>query len=167
MTKSKLNLLFPFLCLILSLCFPAACARGVKSGLSLSVGSALPALFPSLVLSSLLTGQKSFLQNKRILLPYVLGLFCGFPVGAASVSYLVREKEISDEDAKKLLFFCNNASPAFLISYCGGVILKNPKLGFFLYLIQCALSTLCLFLCFGRRLFSTEEKNQKEQDFSL
>ena len=165
MTKSKLNLLFPFLCLFLSLSFPAACASGVKNGLSISIGSALPALFPSLVLSSLLTGQKSFLQNKRFLLPYVLGLFCGFPVGASTVATLVREGEISAKDGEKLLFFCNNASPAFLISYCGGVILKNPKLGLFLYLMQCALSTLCLFFCFGRRLFSKEPKKQKDRNF--
>lgn len=165
MTKYKLNLLFPLLCLLLSLLFPVACTRGVQNGLSLSLHSALPALFPSLVLSSLLTKQKSFFRNKRFLLPFFLGLICGFPVGASAVSSLVQNEEISKKDAEKLLFFCNNASPAFLISYCGSVILKKPKLGLILYLFQCALSTLCLFFCFGKKLFTKESNAQNQLDF--
>lgn len=167
MTKFKLNLLFPLLCLLLSLLFPAACAQGVKNGLSLSLYSALPSLFPSLVLSSLLTKQKSFCRNKRFLIPFFLGLFCGFPVGAASVASLVREGQLSDKDAEKLLFFCNNAGPAFLISYCGGVILADPRKGLFLYLLQCAVSSISLFLCFGKRLFYKEHTNENESNLSV
>ncbi len=162
MTKSKLNLLFPLLCLILSLLFPSACTRGVKSGLSLSLYSALPALFPSLVLSSLFTRQKSLFPGKRFLIPFSLGLFCGFPVGASSVASLVREEQISPEDGKRLLFFCNNAGPAFLISYCGGIIFGDVKKGLLLYFLQCVLSVTCLFLCFGKRLFSKANFNKKD-----
>lgn len=160
MTKSKLNLLFPLLCLILSLFFPAACTQGVKNGLSLSLYSALPALFPSLVLSSLLTRQKSLCQGKRFLLPFLLGLFCGFPVGAASVASLVREEQLCVKDAEKLLFFCNNAGPAFLISYCGGVVFGDLRKGLLLYLLQCALSGFCLLLFFGKHLFSKEKHKE-------
>lgn len=166
MTKFKLNLLFPLLCLFLSLLFPAACLQGVKNGLSLSLYGALPALFPSLVLSAFITGQKNFCEKKRFLLPFFLGLFCGFPVGAASVSSLVREGRITREDGSKLLFFCNNAGPAFLISYCGKVILGDPRKGLILYLLQCTLSVFCLFLFFGKRLLIKENPMRSERVFS-
>lgn len=161
MTKFKLNLLFPLLCLILSLLFPASCTQGVKNGLSLSVQSALPALFPSLVFASLLTRQKSLFPEKRFLLPFFLSLICGFPVGASAAATLVSEGELSRKDGEKLLFFCNNASPAFLISYCGGMIFKDVKKGLILYLLQCAVSFFCLLFFFGKPLFRKENPLEK------
>ena len=165
MTKFKLNLLFPLICLTLSLLFPAACMQGVKNGLSLSLYGALPSLFPSLVLSAILTKQKGFCPKKPYLIPFFLGLFCGFPVGAASVSALVREGTLSRKDGEKLLFFCNNAGPAFLISYCGGSILQDPRKGLFLYLLQCAISSFCLFLSFGKHLFHKDAAAESKEGF--
>lgn len=157
MTKSKRNLFFPFLCLVLCLLFPAVCSKGVRQGLRLSLDAALPSLFPSLVLSSLFTKQTQKAGTRCFFIPFLLGLLCGFPVGAASVSALVREGEISKKDGEKLLFFCNNASPAFLISFCGQVVLNDIKKGFFLFLMQSTLSSLCLLFFFGKRIFSKKK----------
>ncbi len=166
MTKSKLNLLFPLLCLVLCLVFPAVCASGVRQGLHLSLDTALPALYPSLVLSSLLAKQSGEMGRRSFLIPFFLGLLCGFPVGAATAATLVREGSLTKKDGEKLLFFCNNASPAFLISFCGTAVLSDAKKGLFLYLLQSGFSTLCLLFFFGKRVFCKEKSAQKETEAS-
>ena len=61
--------------------------------------------------------------------------------------------KLAAADGEKLLFFCNNAGPAFLISYCGEQILSDAKKGFFLFLMQSVFSSLFLLFFFGKRLF--------------
>jgi len=157
MTKSKLNLLFPLVCLVLCLLFPAVCAEGVRQGLAVSMESALPALYPSLVLSSLLTKVSSATGEKCFLIPFFLGICCGFPVGAASVATLVRDGKLSKTEGEKLIFFCNNAGAVFLVSFCGQGILGDAKKGFLLLILQSALSALFLFLFFGKRLLKRKK----------
>lgn len=163
MTKNKLNLLFPFLCLTLCLLFPSVCAAGARKGLAVSLESALPAIYPALILSCLLVRQIKVSEGKSFLLPFFLGLFCGFPIGAATVAHLVRDGKLDVRDGERLLFFCNNASPAFLISYCGANILGDPKKGYLLFFLQSLFSILFLFFFFGKRLFvrrsRTDAKN--------
>jgi len=163
MTKSTANFLFPFFCLALCLIFPTACSEGVARGLSLSLDAALPALFPALVLSGILVRQIGKGGEKCFLIPFVLGLFCGFPIGAASVAGLVRDGRLSKKDGERLLFFCNNASPAFLISYCGKTVLGDTKKGLFLFLLQSVLSAFFLFFWFGKRMLRREKKKEKKE----
>ena len=48
------------LLLVLPLLFPGPCAEGVRRGLALAAGSALPALFPFFVAGELLTVSHAF-----------------------------------------------------------------------------------------------------------
>ena len=166
MTKSTFNFLLPLLCLILCLLFPSACSAGVSRGLRLSLEAALPALYPSLVLSCLLVKNAKSGGKKSFLIPFFLGLFCGFPVGAKAVADLVSAGKITKKDGEKLLFFCNNAGPAFLISYCGETVLGSRAQGIFLFLLQSALSAIFLLIFFGKRLFAHEKKGEKKREFS-
>ena len=167
MTKTTANFLFPLLCLLLCLLFPSACAVGVSRGLHLSLEAALPALYPSLILSCLMVHSAKADGEKSFLLPFFLGLFCGFPVGAKATADLVSAGKITKKDGEKLLFFCNNAGPAFLISFCGKEVLGSLGKGVVLYLVQSAISLLFLLIFFGKRLFSSSKKAEKKKKPSL
>ena len=94
------------LLLVLPLLFPGPCAEGVRRGLALAAGSALPALFPFFVAGELLTVSHADRALSRLLAPLlrriyalpqagaapvVLGLTGGYPVGAAVCASLLRE----------------------------------------------------------------------------
>lgn len=114
------------------LCFPAQAFAASASGLTLWFHTVLPSLLPFLILSDFLihTGRiprllkhfQGFFARFLGLDSYgayacVLGLFCGYPMGAKLTADLVREQKISLAEAKYLLAFSNNASPMFLSSY--------------------------------------------------
>lgn len=169
MTKSKrIFLLFPLFLFFLCLLFPAVCARGVEKGLSLSVHSALPALFPALVLSRMITflwGKES--GKKALLAPFFLGLLCGFPVGAMAASSLYEEGAITKKEAERLLFFSSQAGPAFLIGFCGIRIFQSAAVGRLLFLLQSFLAAFFLFFFFGKRLTKKEEAKKSAPTPSL
>ena len=86
------------LLLVLPLLFPGPCAEGVRRGLALAAGSALPALFPFFVTGELLTAahadralscllapllRRIYALPQAGAAPVVLGLTGGYPVGAA------------------------------------------------------------------------------------
>lgn len=102
------------LLLVLPLLFPGPCAEGVRRGLALAAGSALPALFPFFVAGELLTASHADRALSRLLAPLlrriyalpqagaapvVLGLTGGYPVGAAVCASLLREGRLSASDA--------------------------------------------------------------------
>ncbi len=161
MTKPKRSLLLfllPFSLLLLSLCFQKACISGVAKGLEIALQRALPSLFPSLVLSRMMTLS---LQKKggksALLLPLFLGLFCGFPIGAVTVASLFKEGALSRNEGETLLFFCNNTGPAFLVGVCGIGLMGEAKYGWFLFLLQGALAIFFFFFFFHKKLFRLEK----------
>jgi hypothetical protein len=52
------------------------------------------------------------------------GFLCGYPMGAKTTSDLLNVNKISRSEASYLLSFCNNISPAFILSY---VVAQNMK----------------------------------------
>ncbi len=167
MTKQRLSFLFPLLCLILSLFFPQVCAKGVEKGLEICLKRALPALFPSLVLSSLLPKFWPRTRNAALFLPLFLGLFCGFPMGAVAVGEMVKKGTLSTADGEKMLLFCNNAGPAFFLSYCGGQILGDTKSALFLYLAQSVLAIGLFFLLMGSKIRDKQGETLPEKSISF
>ena len=67
---------------------------------------------------------------------YIIGSLCGFPTGACICEKLSHNGIISEKDASKILPFCNNASPAFVIGAVGISILGNENLGWIIYISQ-------------------------------
>ena len=55
----------------------------------------------------------------------ILGLLCGYPMGAKLAHDLYIDQQISRREGEYLLTFSCNASPAFIISYLSGILLKN------------------------------------------
>lgn len=135
---------------------PAACAEGVRDGLSLAAGRALPALVPFFLASGLLVRTGFAETFGRLLarplawlyrLPpaaasaVLLGLTGGYPVGAATAAALLEQGALSREEAARVNLFCNCASPGFCIGLVGLGVFGSARTGAVLYGIQ-ALSAL-------------------------
>lgn len=116
----------------LMLCFPKQTLLGASNGLLLWFDVILPTLLPFLILTSLMVQTNSisyigtifgsFLGKFFSVSSYgsfavISGFLCGYPVGAKVTVDLLNSKRISLSEAKYLLSFCNNTSPAFIASY--------------------------------------------------
>lgn len=135
---------------------PAACAEGVRDGLSLAAGRALPALVPFFLASGLLVRTGFAETFGRLLarplarlyrLPpaaasaVLLGLTGGYPVGAATAAALLEQGALRREEAARVNLFCNCASPGFCIGLVGLGMFGSARTGAVLYGIH-ALSAL-------------------------
>ena len=169
-------------CLIIH---PQNTTDGIKNGFLLLGNNLIPSLFPFMVLSSFISGSgvaqmisKIFEKPFRFffktsgygIIPFVLGCLGGYPVGAKTVCEFYEEGKISQNDAGRLIYWCINPSPAFLITAVGTFLLNNAKSGLILY-FSCLLSSVTVgFFC---RFISSNEmypiesyqKNAKENLF--
>ena len=128
---------------------PTGAINSAKECLVTCYRSVIPALFPfflcsnlyiSLGLSELL--QKYLGRAMRVLFgvsgsgagAVITGFISGYPVGAKTVSQLVQNGQCSQSEGEKLLAFCNNSGPLFLLGTVGSVMLQNTFAGMVLYL---------------------------------
>ena len=150
------------LALLLLTCGNTA-AQGVRDGISLCLTSVIPALFPFFVAAQLLTSLGAAEVPGRTAGPlfrrlfgidgagaaaFLLGLIGGYPVGAKAAGSLVRQGFLSPEDGARLLTFCNNAGPAFILGIVGNGVFHSSRAGVWLYLLHAASATAVgLLLC--------------------
>ena len=64
----------------------------------------------------------------------LLGMLCGFPVGARCAVSALASGELTREEAERVLLFSTNPSSAFLINAVGGSLWGNQAFGILLYL---------------------------------
>ena len=147
----------------LLLLHPQRASAAAGEGLLLCFRTVIPSLFPFFVVTSLLTqlGFAGLLQDLFAplmmplfrmrgvcALPLLAGLLGGYPTGAKAAADLYREGVICREEAERLLGFCNNCGPAFLLGYVGTSVLGNPALGVRLLVIHILSALLTgMFLC--------------------
>lgn len=138
--KRKIIIFF-YICLLLFLLFhPKEALTGVKNGLGLWLNIMIPTLLPFLILTGallktgnirkLLKPSAFFWKTFFGLSPagayvLILGLLCGYPMGAKLAHDLYIDQQIFRREGEYLLTFSCNASPAFIISYLSGILLKN------------------------------------------
>lgn len=123
----------------------------VSDGLRLCAVRLIPALFPFMVVSSLmlssdLGGVASRLLGKPFRLLFgisgggacavLLGWACGFPVGAKCAGELYELQRIDADEYKKILCISGTPSPAFLTITVGKGMLGSGTLGIWLYAIS-------------------------------
>ena len=122
----------------------------VTEGLSLCTRSVIPSLFPFLAVSALLMslGFGEWLSGplSGLMALYriggagasalLLGLVGGYPVGARTAASLVSDGVLSKEEGERLLTFCNNSNPAFLITVLGLGVFGSVRAGVWLWLIH-------------------------------
>lgn len=128
------NLVFTCTLLLLLYIFlhPQKALQASREGLLLWFHTLLPTLLPFMILSNLAirlgVAEKllaPFAPVFRKLLglspagtyAFLLGLLCGYPMGAKLAGDLYRENRITRAEAQYLLTFSNNPSPIFLATY--------------------------------------------------
>ena len=145
-----------------ALMLPAAAAAGMRSGIDSALNVLLPSLFPFMFLSAFASEYGMSDMVGRVLAPFtqailflpgeagvtvLLSLVGGYPVGAVGIAALLRKNKITPAQAKRMLCFCVNPGPAFLISAVGEEMYKNRTLGVLLLISQtCASLIIGIFL---------------------
>ena len=127
--------------------FSAQAAEGARQSLRVCAATLAPSLLPFFVLSNLLSAlgladllagslgramARLFRVSPAGAQAFLLGLSGGYPLGASAVADLRREGLASRQEAERLLAFCNNSGPAFIIGAAGGVF-QSPRAGLLLY----------------------------------
>ncbi len=136
---------------------PGQAAEGAREGLSLCLNVIVPSLFPFFVLSALVVdlglatrlGHKLewlmaplFRLNGSCAAAVVLGFIGGYPVGARTALQLYEQGTCSKTEAERLLAFCNNSGPAFILGVVGAGIFGDSRVGLLLYLTHALASLL-------------------------
>lgn len=128
--------------------------RGAATqALALCARSVIPAMFPFMVVSGLLVSlgfgawiapHLAGCMTPLFCLPgcassaLLLGLVGGYPIGAQTAAGLYQDRLLTREEAQRLLTFCNNANPVFLISVLGAGVFGSVRVGVWLWLIHVA-----------------------------
>ncbi len=138
--KQKIILFFCLCLLLFLLLHPAESLLAARDGLTLWLNVMFPTLLPFLILTGILlkTGNIRKLLNpaaplaKKLLglspagtYVLILGLLCGYPMGAKLAHDLYIDQQISRREGEYLLSFSCNASPSFILSYMAGDCLEN------------------------------------------
>ncbi len=133
------------------LIFPQRSIDAAKGALSLCANVLIPSLFVFFVLSSLLIslGFASIICRplSHLMHPLfgvsgagalclVLGTISGYPLGASCVCDMYKNGALKKREAEKLLAFCNNSGPLFIIGCVGTSIYNSQKIGIMLYIIH-------------------------------
>lgn len=141
-----------FLCglLIWFLADAARVRAAASEGLLLCGRSVIPALFPFMAASTMLVsmgfGEWAAPRLAGLMALYrlpgaagsalLLGLVGGYPIGARTAAELHKKGLLTTDEAERLLGFCNNSNPVFLISVLGGGVFGSSRTGIYLWLIH-------------------------------
>lgn len=146
---------------------PSQSMEGAVTGLTLCFNVIIPSLFPFFVLSSLVVDLGLTYYLGRVLEPVMrplfrvngacaaavaLGFVGGYPVGARTALSLYEKGLCSKAEAERLLSFCNNSGPAFILGVVGAGVFASSRVGLLLYLAHALASLLVglLFRFYGR-----------------
>lgn len=140
-----------FAFIVLTCVFSAQCTKSASDALNMCLYTLLPSLFPFFVFSRIfiLSGGADLLAKKLAfvtkplfnmsggcIVPIILGILCGYPVGAKTAAELYGEGVITKDEAQRLCGFCNNSGPLFLIGAVGTGMLMCPSAGILLYTVH-------------------------------
>lgn len=141
-----------------------------KQALDICYEVIIPSLFPFFVCSGILVYSGFAESLSRLFRPvmkplfninsngaaaFVLGILSGYPLGAVTVCQLYENAYLSKSEAERLLAFCNNSGPLFILGAVGAAMYKSPKIGIMLYIshIIAAIITGVIFRFYDRDKF--------------
>ena len=144
----------------------------------------IPSLFPFFVCSGLLiySGFAEAVSGcaRRIMRPlfnvapsgaaaFVLGIISGFPLGAVCTKDLYKSGNLSKIEAERLLAFCNNSGPLFIIGTVGTAIYLKPVYGIMLYAIHICSSVIVgiIFKNYGKAQHNSPPTQINTNDVSI
>ncbi len=132
------------------LSFPQAAAEAVRDGLAMCAQMIIPSLLPFFIAVNLLNelGAARLISNALAPLgaklgisgfgvtAFIIGLTGGYPLGAAYIAQLRAQGLIGRGEASRLIVFCNNSGPAFIVGAAGIGVFSSAAAGFFLYAVH-------------------------------
>lgn len=166
------------LLLIFLLRYPQEALAASREGMGLWLNTLIPTLLPFLILTGFLirteaaekltSPARSFWKSCLGISPsgayaLILGMLCGYPMGAKITSDMYQHGKISRREAEYLLTFTNHASPVFINTYLIHICLNDQADIREVYLIF-FLSSLITMLFF--RFFIYKNKTVTEENFS-
>ena len=123
-----------------------------KKAVDLCLNIIIPSLLPFFVISRLILKTGAIHVISRLFrpvikplfnlpgqaaFPLITGWFSGYPAGAKYTADLYENGLLTKNEAQRLLAFCNNSGPLFIVGAVGTGFFKSPKLG--LLLLVCHL----------------------------
>lgn len=129
--------------------WPQQAIAAMRDGLKLCGNVIIPSLFPFFILSSLVVelGMSRYLGKllEPVMAPLfrvngscatalALGFVGGYPVGARTAISLYQSGQCSRTEAERMLAFCNNCGPAFILGVVGAGVFGSGAVGLLLYL---------------------------------
>lgn len=144
------------------LLYPQESMEAARTGLELCGNVIIPSLFPFFVLSSLVVelGLAGYLGRllEGVMRPlfnvsgacasaFALGFIGGYPVGAKTAISLYQNGMCSKVEAERLLAFCNNSGPAFILGVVGAGVFASSRIGVLLCLAH-AMASVCIGVLF-------------------
>ena len=134
---------------ILLLVKPESILESGQKALELCLNIIIPSLFPFFVVSRLILNTGVIHTISRVFkpvmkplfnlpgsaaFPLIAGWLSGYPAGAKYTVDLYEKKMLSQNEAQRLLAFCNNSGPLFIVGAVGTGYFQSPKLGLMLLL---------------------------------
>lgn len=129
--------------------YPDSATGGVTDGIELCIGTLIPSVFPFMFLSCFLLESGilwrtdrlfSFISKRAFGLPgyctpiIIFSMIAGLPVGARLTEELYSKGMITKTQGQRMLFFCMNPGPAFVITGVGYKMLGSSELGIIIYI---------------------------------
>lgn len=130
---------------------PTTSITAAKTGLLLWFNTVLPSLLPFIIGSNLLLKSGSVYLFEKVFspimmplfkvpgccaFPWLMGLISGYPLGAKAATELRQSNQITDVQLQRLLSFCNNSGPFFIIGAVGVGMLTDSTIGYYLLAIH-------------------------------
>lgn len=135
----------------LLLMHPAQVSAAVQESLMLCMRTVIPSLFPFFVVTALLLRlgldgmlrplcapfmRPLFRLRGECAAPLLAGILGGYPTGARAAAQLYEQGGITRGEAERLLGFCNNCGPGFLVGFVGAGVLGSVRAGIALLVIH-------------------------------
>lgn len=167
--------------MILILLDPVTYSKSVINGLTLFFQNVLPGLLPFMFLVKTLTNQgtiikltkplkktsfKLFGTNEYGFYALIMSMISGYPIGAKITSDLYAQNKLKKENLLKTAILSSTPGLIFVIGSVGGLMLKNIRLGFYIYLINIVA---CLIASLIINFFSKKQsliKNERSLTFN-
>lgn len=146
-----------------------------KDGLKLCADVIIPSLFPFFVLSQMIVelGFAKYVGAafERVMRPLfgvsgacatalALGFVGGYPTGAKTAISLYEGGLCTRTEAERMLAFCNNSGPAFILGVVGAGVFGSSGVGLLLYLAHAVASILVgiVFRFWGRNSAASDSR---------
>ena len=146
--KRKLTIFISLLSMLALILDGKYTLSAAQDGIELCIKTVIPALFPYILISTLLTAALVGIEypilrpiGKLLRIPvgfeslWLIGFLSGYPVGARCVAQATRSGCLGRTEGNRLLSFCSNPGPSFIFGI-GLSLLQDIRLCFVIWIIQ-------------------------------